>query len=111
MDRKISRKIEEQITRQLISTAAANGWPCIGYDYGSGLKKETDPEELFSMCMNVDEIYLIFESSEGRRAFAWLIYGNGRYMISDYSLPPGFEESVMTPMNEYTENIDKHLFA
>lgn len=113
MNGKITRKIEEQITRKLIRTAAANGWPCIGYDYGDGFQRDTDHESIVSMCLNVDDLYLIFASPDKpRRSWVRLVYGNdGWDLINDYSLTPGFEESVMNPMNEYTENIEKHLFT
>lgn len=116
MDHKIKliiRKIEEQITRQLLLTANDAGWPCIGFDDGDGFEKESNYEELVSHCMNLDEITLFFHSPQkDRTAWVYLVYGNDGYdLICDNEIVDGFEQLVMEKMTEYTENIEQHLFA
>lgn len=110
---KIIRKIEERITRELLLTANDYGWPCIGYDYGDGFKKETDYEKIVSECMSVEDVLLIFSQGEGQvRAWVRLIYGNeGWDLINDYSLTKGFEELVMQKMDSYTSKIEEKLFS
>ena len=113
MEHRIIRKIEEQVTRKLLSTANDAGWPCVGYDYGDGFEGDSDYESIVSMCLNLDDVHLVFESPDkSKRSWARLVYGNdGWDLICDSSCTPGFEQSVMEKMNEYCENIDQHLFT
>ena len=113
MNSKIIRKIEEQITRELLLTANDKGWSCIGYDYGDGFMKDTDYENIVDTCLNVDDLYLVFLSpDQSRKAWVRLVYGNDGYdLINDYSLTEGFEDSVMKHMDEYSENIETRMFA
>lgn len=113
MKQEIIRKIEEQITRELLLTANDAGWPCIGYDYGDGFKSDTSYESTLSLCLDVDDVYLIFASPDkSKRAWARLVYGNdGWDLINDYSCTPGFEKLVMDKLNEYCEKIEEKLFA
>lgn len=113
MNRKIIRKIEEQITRELLLTSNDAGWNCIGYDYGDGFESNTDYESIVSMCLNVDDLYLIFQSPDKtKKAWARLVYGNDGFdLINDYTCTPGFEQLVMDKMTEYTENIENKMFA
>ena len=113
MEHKIIRKIEEQVTRQLLLTAKEAGWPCIGYDYGEGFEKDSDYESILDMCFNVDEITLVFLSPDKKkRAAVFLVYGNeGWDLISDNTIVDGFEELVMEKMSDYCENIEQHLFT
>lgn len=102
---KVIRKIEEQVTRELLLTANDAGWPCIGFDCGDGFEHCTDYEEAVSMCLNVDDLYLVFSNGQ-RKAWARLVYGNdGWDLICDYSCVPGFEQSVMDKMTKYCEDI------
>ena len=113
MNRAIFRKIEEQITRELLLTANNAGWPCVGYNYGDGFQSDTDYESIVSMCLNVDEICLSFQSPDHKKmAAVFLVYGNSGWdLISDNTITEGFEELVMQKMTSYTENISDHLFA
>lgn len=113
MNHAIIRKIEEQITRELLLTANGAGWPCVGYDYGDGFESDTDYESIVDMCMNLDDVHLVFESpNKAKRAWVRLVYGNdGDDLINDYSLTEGFEDAVMNRMNEYTETIAERMFA
>jgi hypothetical protein len=113
MEHKIIRKIEEQVTRQLLLTAKEAGWPCIGYDNGDGFEKDSDYESILDMCLNVDEITLVFLSPDKKkRAAVFLVYGNdGWDLISDNTIVEGFEELVMEKMTDYCENIEQHLFT
>jgi hypothetical protein len=113
MERKIVRKIEEQVTRELLLTANDAGWGCIGYDYGDGFEKDSDYESIVSMCLNVDEIHLVFLSPDkNKKAAVFLVYGNdGWDLINDYTITEGFEQLVMEKINDYCENIDQHLFT
>lgn len=113
MEHRIIRRIEQQVTRKLLETATAAGWPCIGYDYGDGFQKDNDPASIFDMCMNVDEISLVFLSpNQKKRAAVFLIYGNdGWDLIADNTIVDGFEQSVMEKMTDYCENIDQNLFT
>lgn len=113
MEHKIIRKIEEQVTRQLLLTANDAGWPCIGYDYGEGFEKDSGYESIVDMCLNVDEITLVFLSPDKKkRAAVFLVYGNeGWDLISDNTIVEGFEELVMEKMTDYCENIEQHLFT
>lgn len=112
MNHAIIRKIEEQITRELLLTANDAGWPCVGYDYGDGFESDTDYESTVDMCMNLDDVNLVFESpNKTKRAWVRLVYGNdGDDLICDYSLTEGFEDAVMNRMNEYCENITEKMF-
>lgn len=113
MNHAIIRKIEEQITRELLLTANDAGWPCVGYDYGDGFQSDTDYESTVAMCMDLDDVYLVFESpNKTKRAWVRLVYGNsGDDLICDNSITEGFEEAVMNYMTEYCENIAERMFA
>lgn len=113
MNTKERIKIEEQITRELLLTANDAGWGCIGYDYGDGFESDTDYESIVSMCLNVDDLYLIFASPDKtKKAWVRLVYGNDGYdLVSDYTCTSGFEQLVMDKVNAYTEKIEERFFA
>lgn len=113
MEYKIIRKIEEQVTRQLLLTANDAGWPCVGYDYKGGFEKDSEYESILDMCLNVDEITLVFLSPDKKKlAVVFLVYGNeGWDLISDNTIVEGFEQLVMEKMSDYCENIEQHLFT
>jgi hypothetical protein len=113
MNDKITRKIEERITRELLLTANDKGWGCVGFDYGDGFTRETQYEELVDTCLNVDDIFLVFQSpDQNRRAWVRLVFGNdGWDLINDYSMTEGFEESVMQHMDDFVETIEQKMFA
>lgn len=113
MNQEIIRKIEKQITRELLLRANDSGWPCIGFDSGDGFECCTEYEKIVSECMNLDEVYLIFMSpDQKKKAWVFLVYGNdGWDLICNNSIVDGFEEMVMEYMSEYCDNLSDKMFS
>ena len=79
--------IELEIRDRLIKAALNDGYS-ISVNDGeeTTVVKSTDTDEIAAATRSTDEDYLIFFNSHGIKAgWVWLIWGNGRDLISDAS--------------------------
>lgn len=105
------KTIEQQILEEVIDRALANEWSiCVNDGEEETVTRSRDRAQILEACQSTDADVLTFyranlDKPDGteRIGWVWLIYGNGRDLISDYTANDDMDAFV----ESITEDIKK----